>query len=507
MSKVSLGFYNFTRGVISPLVSGRVDYEGYFNGATILDNFLIKVQGPITKRPGFYYIATAGVTTAPVRMIPFEFSKEQAYALEFGEFYMRVYRDLGQVLSGTSAYEITTPWAGASLHEIQYTQSADTIFITHPETMPQKLVRYGHTNWHLSGVSPDLAPVQPVSANGGVSLVWTPSATYSYVGDTGCVRTGIDPTSGGTTVFYSSDVGLTWRINQASGTSDSFKIIALDPYRPGTSAYVVVAHSNGTWIANVPFYAYGKPSWSARGGYPACVKFHENRLYYAGTSQEPSTMWGSYVGDYTNFCLRNDPDAAIDADAVSFTALNSNAIRWLESVDNLLVGTMGGVMKVSSGADESPINYESTLKTHSRRGCENIMPEIVGESIMYVQRGGRKIRELAYSLERDGYVAPDRTIVAEHIIKSGVSYMAYQQEPDGVLWCVIKDGTLAAFTYEPEEKVLGWSRHSTSGVIESICLIPGPTGDELWASVIRNIAGVSTRFVECMNPQDIDYSL
>ncbi len=501
MSKVSLGFYNFTRGVLSPLVRGRVDYDGYFNGATVLENFLVKVQGPITKRPGFYYIATAGVTTSPVRMIPFIFSKDQAYALEFGEKYMRVYRDLGQVWSGGSPYEITTPWAGASLYQIQFTQSADTIYIVHPETMPQKLVRYGHTNWHLSGVSPDLAPVQPIMNNAGVSLVWTPSATYSYVGDTGCVRTGIDPTSGGTTVFYACDVGLTWRINQASGTSDSFKIIALDPYRPGTSAYVQVAHSNGTWISGVPFTSYGKPSWSSRAGYPSCVKFHDNRLYYAGTSLEPATLWGSYVGDYDNFMNRTEVDAVTDADGVTFQLQNANIIQWIESVRTLLVGTMSGVIKISGGNDDDPITYESTAKTHSRRGCEALMPEIVGESIMYVQKGGRKVRELAYSLERDGYVAPDRTIIAEHLLKSGVSCMAYQQEPDSILWCGIKDGTLAAFTYEPDEKVFGWSQHNTQGVIESVCLIPGPTGDQLWASVIRSVAGVSTRFVECMNPQ------
>ena len=78
MPKVSPNFASFSRGEISSLVSGRVDYEGYFNGATELTNFQVRVQGPITRRSGFEYIASAGVTTEKVRVIPFEFSALQA---------------------------------------------------------------------------------------------------------------------------------------------------------------------------------------------------------------------------------------------------------------------------------------------------------------------------------------------------------------------------------------------------------------------------------------------
>jgi hypothetical protein len=65
-------------------------------------------------------------------MIPFVFSSSQAYALEFGDLYMRVFKDEGQVLSLGVPYEIVTPYTEAALPELNYSQSADTMFLFQP---------------------------------------------------------------------------------------------------------------------------------------------------------------------------------------------------------------------------------------------------------------------------------------------------------------------------------------------------------------------------------------
>ena len=87
----------------------------------------------------------------------------------------------------------------------------------------------------------------------------------------------------------------------------------------------------------------------------------------------------------------------------------------------------------------------------------------IGNATIFLQRAKRKIRELAYNFDSDGYQAPDMTILSEHITESGVTQMDYQQEPYSIVWCVRTDGVLAGLTYNRLEKVVAWHRHIFGG--------------------------------------------
>lgn len=145
---------SFVAGELTPRLDGRSDIEFYATGCKELTNFNIYVHGGATKRPGTYYIATAGDSTAAVRLIPFEYSTEQAYILEFGDEYMRVYKDGGQVLDspGGSPYEIETPFAAEDLPLLKFSQTADTMYIVHPGYKPQVLTREDHDDWTMEDV-------------------------------------------------------------------------------------------------------------------------------------------------------------------------------------------------------------------------------------------------------------------------------------------------------------------------------------------------------------------
>jgi hypothetical protein len=83
--------------------------------------------------------------------------------------------------------------------------------------------------------------------------------------------------------------------------------------------------------------------------------------------------------------------------------------------------------------------------------------------------------------------------------------MAYQQEPDSILWCVRADGVLLGLTYNREEDVYGWHRHITDGLFESVAVIPDPVNnrDQLWVVVKRTIGGVTKRYIEYLDPDVI----
>jgi len=138
-------------------------------------------------------------------------------------------------------------------------------------------------------------------------------------------------------------------------------------------------------------------------------------------------------------------------------------------------------------------------KSDTSYGTANIRPVSIGEALLFVQKHGRKIRELVYSFEKDGYVAPDMTILSEHITISGVKELAYQKEPDQTLWVVRNDGSLISMIYERDQDIVGWSKHTTDGTFESVACIPGVNQTEVWVIVKRG----TNRYVECF--KDVDW--
>lgn len=150
MARVSPIITSFNAGELSPQLYGRVDVEKYVAGCRKMENFIPLVHGPARRRPGSYFVAEVKNSAKAVRTIPFEFSVTQAYILEFGDQYIRFYKDQGQIESGGAAYEIASPYLEEHLAGIKYAQDADTMYLVHPLYAPRKLTRTGHTSWTLS---------------------------------------------------------------------------------------------------------------------------------------------------------------------------------------------------------------------------------------------------------------------------------------------------------------------------------------------------------------------
>ena len=115
MGKQLLSIPSFTAGEMSSSMQGRTDFQKYFNAATRIENFVVLPHGPVARRPGTYFAAEVKTSTQKTRLIPFTFSTTQTYILEFGNGYIRFYKDDGQIQSGGSAYEISSPYLEAEL--------------------------------------------------------------------------------------------------------------------------------------------------------------------------------------------------------------------------------------------------------------------------------------------------------------------------------------------------------------------------------------------------------
>ncbi|SME88479.1 hypothetical protein [Desulfovibrio gilichinskyi] len=337
------------------------------------------------------------------RLIPFEFSTEQAYVLEFTDKNIRIYKDGGIVVGADGEpVEVPTPYTENDLAKIRFTQSADVMYLVHPEVQPYKLSRTSHVDWT---------------------------------------------------------------------------------------------------VKLVPFSS--PPSeWNSTKGFPSCVTFFEERLCFAASPANPQTIWMSKSGSYEDFGVSSP---IVDDDACTYTlsADQVNAIRWMVSSKKLIMGTSGGEWWLAGGGSSDSVTPNSVIvRRETTHGSASIPPVVVGGIMVFLQREGKTIRELSYSFEADGYVAPDLTILAEHMTRSNtITEWAYQQSPDSIIWMIRDDGVLLGLTYQREQEVVGFHRHVTAGKFRSACVIPGISQEELWCVVTREINGVTRSYVERMEEQ------
>ena len=159
---------SFTAGELSPSLAARADLAKYNCGARTLKNFIVHAHGGVSNRPGFEYIADACVPEGKSRLIPFIFSKDQAYMLEFSNERIRFFFQ-GKLLKLENgvAYEIISPYFEGDFQEIRFSQSADVLFLCHPLHLPRKLVRLGHLAWQFEDFSPKEGPMLRMNAGDG----------------------------------------------------------------------------------------------------------------------------------------------------------------------------------------------------------------------------------------------------------------------------------------------------------------------------------------------------
>jgi len=494
MPRTTLALTSFVSGEFSPKMDGRTDFEKYSSGAKTLENFLVHPQGAATRRVGTQFIAEVKSSAAKTRLIPFEFSTTQTYILEFGNNYIRFFKDKGQILSGGSAYEISTPYLTAELFDIKFAQSADVMYITHPNHEVMKLSRTGHTSWTLAEVEFTDGPYLATNTT-ATTLTPASAGVASGVNITASAVTGINGGAG----FQTTDVGRIISFNSGKAKITS-----------RTSTTIVVCTITTAFASTAATANFNLGAFSDTTGHPSCVSFFEQRLVFAGTTDEPQTLFFSKAGDYENMTTGTNAD---DAMVYTIASNQVNAIRYMKAVRTLVVGTTGGEFTVSAdGTDASITPTNITIKRQSSFGSANVDAIPAGNAILFLQKAKRKIRELQYNFDSDGYQAPDLTILNETVTDTGINEMSYQQEPGSNIWCVRDDGVLACLTYQRSENVIAWSRHIFGGVFgsgnavcESVASISGTlTEDEVWIIVKRTINGATKRYVECFSDFDFD---
>lgn len=477
---------NFTAGEISPRLMGRVDIARYANGAKTVENAVCVIHGGVMRRPGSHFAAKAKFGDQKARLIPYVFNRSQAYVLEFGNNYVRFYQNGAQIGSGSTPYEIASPYTSAMLSSLNYVQGADTMFLVHQDVPPYRLQRKGQTDWVLE---PAPFIVKPFDEIRDTPEKWCKPSAKEFVGSA-ITLTLSDAESGGALTgagWVAADVGSYVRINSGLVHIQAVASAAVATGVIRTVLSAVQSSSPGAWTRE-------DAVWSSEFGYPGAATLYQQRLVLAGSPKYPQTIWMSETGIYLSFELGTDDD-----DAISFTVSSDqiNPIVHLAQMNTLIALTSTGEFTITGGGESAITPTNISVKNPSPYGCNSIKPVRVGTEIVFVQRANRKLFAVAYDPDSFvAYSANDLSVLSEHITLSGAVDMAYQQEPDAFIWMTRADGQLAVATIDRAQDVIAWSRQVTAGAFESVVTIPASTNDVVYVLVKRVINGQTVRYVE-----------
>ncbi len=290
---------NFGAGEISPRLGARIDSERYRQGLDTLLNAVVLPEGGILRRPGFKYISTTKSSGAAV-LVSFEFSTTQAYMLEFGNLYIRVYKDSAPVYSsGTTPVEIVTTYATSELSSLRFCQSLDTLYILHPSHRPATLTRTSDTAWTLADITFKGGPVreqnateiglEPSATSGSITL-----NTANIVGNgtfSDALNNWTDASAGGTSLILLNASKL--RVAGIGGTGYGYYPIIVQPSTTYKITFTATRVTAPTGDITVRVCTSGGALWTGGG----TLRLNE----VISTSGSKSYTFTTGTGDSTDY--------------------------------------------------------------------------------------------------------------------------------------------------------------------------------------------------------------
>ena len=493
---------NFSAGELAPALYTRTDIQQYSNGAKRLRNVFPLVEGGVRKRPGTF---NRGLMTGAIRLVPFIVNSSSVFMLIFKNLEVLIYNPRTKAVVTT----LTSPYTAAQIPDIQYVQYRFEMFITHSAVPVQRLrCSEAFDNWALDAfifthppIDSDNAryPFRKGTPSGGdigafvnftldAVTAWSNTQTYllgdvvTYSGayyQAARDNTGVQPsTSVADWVVVPNADGAGFTVDDVGRYVDvNGGLIKITKFNNVNSISGEVVKKLDAVIKAIERSWVIQPlAFNSTDGYPRCCTYFKQRLVFANTKKAPNKIWFSAVGANGTFLETTE-----DGDAFSIVSASglSNSILFLEAQRGVICLTSGGEFMVDSDGGLTPTTVN--IAEHSAYGAYAVTrPERVGNELLFVQRGGERVRALTYRYEVDGLVSPEISTLASHIGEDhlGVNQISYQQEPESTVWCVLGDGKVASITFNRDQEVMAWAQHDFGGSVKSICSLPTALGSD-----------------------------
>lgn len=500
---------NLSSGELSPLLHTRTDVQQYGNGAKKLLNAIPLVEGGAKKRPGTWW---RGTFQNALRLIPFVPNSDNPFLLILELNRIRVY----DPLTMTVVHSQSTPYSTvAQVAQIQVAHSRYRMFFVQGDHPVHRLVcSKDFDNWNFDQFTFVTAPVDEINTTPNVAL--KPNGTD--VGKTITLTASSYPNWKNTENYIIGERVIhllkTWEAvsdntaSEPTDLNDKWQEVAwYDIPIFNTSHIGAIVNINGGQVRiteitsgtvatgevlvklNADVQAIAK-SWTlntaaftAATGYPSTVTFFKQRLVFANTKNNPNQLWVSAIGNDGDFLEATD-----DASAFSMASSSAQAdnILHLAQRGGVVALTGGSEFLISSAGAFTPASAQ--IEQHTTYGAQsNVRPCLVGNELLFVQRGGNRLRALSYRYEVDGLVSPELSAIAPHIAEDhgGIKELTYQQTPYSLVWMVLGDGMVASITLNRDQEMNAWAQHDFGGSVRSVCALPQATGNDLCFMLVQ----------------------
>jgi len=539
---------SFNGGEISPRMGGRVDTAVYQVAVDQAQNFVPTVEGAIVKRPGFEYIRGAAATAS--WLTQFRFNLTQDYVIEWSDGKLRFYTNEARIETSPNVpYEVAVPYTAAEAPFVSFQQSFDRLYLDHPAHPPARLTRTSATTFvyevlpFADGPFADRNTNQAalVTASGTTGVVTLTSTTPIFLGGhvgapfrlealdfstitaweaqmkavtIGAIRRSegrayTAATAGTTgTIQPIHSTGSEWDGSNTNDVNDKgpfgirwtyrhdqFGQLRIDAVTSPTTATATVIRTLPDSVTSVGSWRWTHGAFSTAAGWPSVVIAWAGRLCHFKNFE----LLASVAGDYLNHAAYTASGITPADLAFRRTLSTEDPVLWAMGDRKLIVGTASreiAIGAINSASAVAGDNIEAVPQ--SFYGSERVFPAQIGTTGVFVQRGGRKLRQAEYDFARDRYAAANMTVWCRHITRGGITQMTFQKEPEELLVAVRGDGQLIVHPHAPEQDIKGFARilHGNGRVLSAVCCA-NSSGDQdaLWVLVER---ADGVRSVECM---------
>lgn len=517
--------YTFAGGVLSRGLWGRVDLTKYQTGLAKAHNFVVEIEGGVSKRCGLYFTGKRKFQDKPSKLIPWRIANNDSYMLEFGENYIRFIRFGGYVsipfghvphpdneaTNVDDFMEIATPYAAEDVAKLKYTFANDIMRINHPDYDEQVLSRLGLYDWKIEAET--FSPHPAWTGGGSATFNNTTTTDDNYVPEPVPTDYKISATlSDGTETLASpvitvnADTGhrrcwvtLTW-----SAVTDAIQYTVYKG-KNGIFGFIgyteALTYDDRNFAPSYDVVPLGKKLSFPSGEHAKVAEYYKQRVVRAASETKPQTLILSkpllFNSLYTSLPQQDD-----DAVEVQLVGRERHTINHMIELKKFLIFTDSAewVLGTTENRALTAATIDPVIETHYG-SHPDLRPTPIGDRVLFIQNTTGAILDMGYEFTSDAFKADDLSRLSRDIFRNKQTLAwDYSSTPSNLFPLVMSDGTANVMAYARQHEIWGWTDFSTQGKFLDVAAVEEINEVGIYVQTSRIIDGTETFFVERYNP-------
>lgn len=534
-------------GQIGRRLKFRSDLSRYQISVEKLENFVTVVEGGITRSPGTRMVMELKNQAQRGKLVPFRISTTEYFMLVINDMTAR-FVQMGGVVQNpdTTPHELAVLWSESDLDKLRWASTGNLLYVV-DGTRFEKITYTSALSWARAAVQVKGGPVdtqnldtavtiQAGAVTGNVTLTgvgnplksawigqviriddrdlsltkqWVASETGLSVGDrrrwngrvysvVSGANAGPNPPTHEEGDISAGNTFITWRFLDAG-----YGFLRVNTVTNGNAGTGTVLVDLPATAVSAGSFRWSPPAWNTTDGYPTAIAFASPRMFLG----RDDLCWLSATDDPEDHAVLIKDGTIADDSAIAFRLRAPDGslvdIQWAMAAGALMVGTSDIEWALRAATLYEPLTGKNIKPVpEDNRGSIAQIACFVDGGVMFAGKNGKRLYYATIDPEGTGsqrVTIDEVSVQARELFKAGIKAMAWQRDPERVLWIIFDDGTLKGFTFMPAQKIASLNvQPRTNAFFEDVAVIPSTSAgvDEVYFIVRRTILGQTKRYVE-----------